>query len=260
MPVLQPYERTFLSHLKIEGRSGRQSQPGPSIKCFVGFAHLAFEDQQLNASRIWFAVRLSGRPPMYFNSFLVDRMQFFYSLPRRDSISEAIKGRVELCSVILRELPQLNEDRATIIRTRRVCGIDRVAHVGSGRVIAVFILEGTFQDKKFLSAMVCVWCEGAAAGKSNYGSGSCDLITDAVKHFAVDTSRWRRDPRHVPGVGTGAFRKVSVQPHLSIFQGKSGIAAKNDKRTASLGTLGTFTARGCRPFTARDLQCLSRVA
>ena len=141
MPVLQPYERTFLSHLKIEGRSGRQSQPGPSIKCFVGFAHLAFEDQQLNASRIWFAVRLSGRPPMYFNSFLVDRMQFFYSLPRRDSISVAIKGRVELCSVILRELPQLNEDRATIIRTRRVCGIDRVAHVGSGRVIAVFILK-----------------------------------------------------------------------------------------------------------------------
>src|SRR3546814_6318605 len=79
----------------------------------------------------------------------------------RDSRPSGIGRKGDTCKVerelrpVLRiELPQLDEDRAAPVRPGNVPGADRVADISTHRIIAMLVLEDSFEHDELLAPIV----------------------------------------------------------------------------------------------------------
>lgn len=116
-------------------------------------------------------------------------------------------------AVVWIELPEFDEDGAAFGGTWGVAGGWRVADVGAGREIAVFILEGAFEDEEFLAAAVGVGGEAAAGGVADDGGGAGDFAADPIEHAALHALDGRGDPGEPGRVHGGAGGEVGIQVH-----------------------------------------------
>src|SRR5215472_4938203 len=107
---------------------------------------------------------------------------------------------LDLFSVCWIELPQLDEQDAPGCRTRRMPRGRRVADIAPGGKIAVLILKHALEHQEFFPAAVGVSGEATARRVANDGSGSRDLVADAVEHTPFDAGDRRWYPRQLRGV------------------------------------------------------------
>ena len=61
-----------------------------------------------------------------------------------------------LCAIGRIELPQLHEERTARFRARRVRGGRWIANVRAGGIVAMLVLEYTFEHEEFLPALMRV--------------------------------------------------------------------------------------------------------
>jgi len=119
----------------------------------------AVQNKQLNAGRR-FKSDLSARLPAFdrhhFMLVLVERHDF-HACPRRVALIRAL-GSVDahLRAIGRIELPQLHENRAARLRARRVRGGRRIAHVGTGRIVAMLVLEHAFEHEELFATRMCM--------------------------------------------------------------------------------------------------------
>src|SRR5262249_40058887 len=108
------------------------------------------------------------------------------------------------------ELPQLDEQDAPGCRTRRKSRGRRVADIAPGGKIAVLIRKPALEHEESFAAVVGVGGEATARRVANDGSGSRDLVADAVEHTPFDAGHRRWYPRQPRGVDGNAPGKISV--------------------------------------------------
>ena len=132
------------------------------------------------------------------------------AIGRRCSVIEP-----HLRAVLRVELPELDEDRATGRRARRVPRLRRVANVGAGREIALLVLEHAVEYQELLAAAMGVGGEAAIRGIAHDAGGAGDLAADPVEHAAVHAGRRRGLPGQRSRVDRRPPGKVRVQVHRS---------------------------------------------
>ena len=115
------------------------------------------------------------------------------------------------------ELPELYKDRAAGLGTGCVFRLRRIADIGAGRVVTVFVLKDAIQDEKLLTSGMDVRRERAARCISDDRCRPGNLIADPVEHAAVDTGHRRSDPRYSCCMNGCTYRKISVQFHWSLL-------------------------------------------
>src|SRR5262249_49777148 len=92
------------------------------------------------------------------------------------------------------ELPQLDEEHAARRGARRGARVRRIADIGTGRVIAMLVLESALKHKKLFAAVMRVRREAAGRRVAHDRGRSSDLAADAIEHPPVDPGDWRGDP------------------------------------------------------------------
>ncbi len=130
-------------------------------------------------------------------------------LRRRDAVSLCAKfgGHVlaKLGAVVGVELPKLHEDGTARLRTRRVAGGRRVADIGAGREIAVFVLKDAVEDDELFATSVRVGGEFRPRRVSHDAGRARDFVADPVKHAAVDAGHRGGRPVEVFGMDGDAL-------------------------------------------------------
>ena len=94
-----------------------------------------------------------------------------------------------------RHLPQLDEDDAAGLGSRRVAASRRVANVGSSRVVAVLVGKYPFNDQEFLAKRVLMRRENAGRSIANQRGRPSNLTTDPIQQPTLDARLRRGNPR-----------------------------------------------------------------
>ena len=99
--------------------------------------------------------------------------------------------------VVRVELPQLDEDAAAVLAERRMRRAGRIADVGAGRVIAVFVGEHTLEYQEFLAFRMAMAGKRTSRRVAHDAGCPRDLVADAIQHQPVDPGFGRHDPQVV---------------------------------------------------------------
>ncbi|MCY1428770.1 hypothetical protein D9M71_446670 [compost metagenome] len=119
----------------------------------------------------------------------------------------------QLFGIVMAELPELHEDRATLGGGRRVMAARRVAHVAADRIGAVLVLEHALQHEEFLAGRMAVLGETAARGIADDGGRPRLFLADAIEHPPLHPRRRTRRPVQPGGMHQRALAQIVVQSH-----------------------------------------------
>jgi hypothetical protein len=89
----------------------------------------------------------------------------------------------------------------------------RIAEITAGRIIAMLVLEDTFQYEDLLPAVVRVTGESAAGSIAHDRRRAGDLAADAEQHPPVHTRCGTRHPALPLGMDNNGYRKIVVNVH-----------------------------------------------
>lgn len=115
--------------------------------------------------------------------------------------------------VALLELPELDEDHAPVLASRRMPGSGRISNVAAGGEIAALVLKDAVQNEKLFAAWMFVMREPAAGRIAHDRRGASLFAADAKQHPPIHAFRGARHPFEPAGMDEGTLREVVVEQH-----------------------------------------------
>src|SRR5262249_221879 len=89
----------------------------------------------------------------------------------------------------------------------------RIADVTARRIVTALVLKDSIENEELFTARMSVRGKGGARRVSNDGRCASDLVTDAVKHSALDARHWPLHPVRRSSMARGTFGEIGVDLH-----------------------------------------------